>query len=221
MNVDDFNEVPTDFSVKDRLDQIFERQHELMQKYIPIEVSNGLCHTTDCPVDIHSRFGQARLKDFFWRCTEELTEAAEAQLVHRHLTSHAREELADALHFLVEACLLAGITPQKLCHKVATTDDALIEICRFMGTNLAIGRSFEEMCWSVTYDLGCASNCLKNRPWKKDQKLVDVDRFETYLKHAFHQMILLFVYVGMTPDEIFAMYFRKSEVNKFRQRSNY
>ena len=219
MNVDDINEVPVDFSERDRLEQIFDRQHSLMEKYIPIEVRNGLCDTPDCPVDLHDRFGQARLKNFFWRCTEELTEACEAALIHEEIPSHTKEELADALHFLVEACLLADLTGDKLFFGLES--DALVELHDIQQHALKPGATLDGLCFDVIYYLGCASNCLKNRPWKQNHQLVDTQKFYSYLREAFFRMIRVFAFVGMDADHIFNMYYRKSEVNKFRQRSNY
>lgn len=219
MNVDDINEVPLDFSQRDRLQQIFDRQHSLMTKYIPIEVRNGLCDTTDCPVDLHDRFGQARLKDFFWRCTEELTEAVEASIVHDTIPAHTKEELADALHFLVEACLLADLTGRRLYD--SDDGDTLVAIWKNQEYELTDRDSLVTLCWDVIYFLGCASNCLKNRPWKQNHQLVDTDKFYAYLREAFFRMIRVFAFVGMDADHIFNMYYRKSEVNKFRQGSNY
>lgn len=219
MNVDDINEVPVDFSKRDRLGQIFDRQHSLMEKYIPIEVRNGLCLTQSCPVDLHDRFGQARLKDFFWRCTEELTEACEAAIIHNDIPSHTKEELADALHFLVEACLLADLTGDRLFFGLEP--DALVELHEIQQNALHPNSTIDSLCFDVIYYLGCASNCLKNRPWKQNHQLVDTDKFYAYLREAFFRMIRVFAFVGMDADHIFNMYYRKSEVNKFRQRSNY
>ena len=61
----------------DRLVAIFNRQKELMEKYHHIELNIGLMQTEDCPVNLHDKRGQARLKDFAWRATEEVAEAME------------------------------------------------------------------------------------------------------------------------------------------------
>jgi hypothetical protein len=61
----------------DRLISIFDRQKELMTKYHDIEKNIGLMQTEDCPVNLHDKRGQARLKDFAWRTTEEIAEAME------------------------------------------------------------------------------------------------------------------------------------------------
>jgi len=218
MNVDDISGdvIPTNFSEQDRLDLIFARQHSLMEKYIPIEVKNGLCHTQDCPVDIHDRHGQARLKDFFWRATEELTEACEAYRIHPELKNHVLEELADALHFIVEAHLLAGITSDQIIDVDPDEEDKLVVLC-----NWAEGDDLEPGCFEVIYLIGCASNCLKQRPWKQTHQLVDVPRFFSHMKGTIPALISVFVHMGLDADQIFRMYWKKSEVNKFRQRSNY
>lgn len=215
MNVDDIksNVIPTDFNEYDRLDLIFQRQHALMEKYLLIEIRNDLCHTQDCPVDLNDKFGQARLKDFFWRITEELGEACEANRIHPELKNHVLEELADALHFLVEMYLLAGVKPSHWGGESCRLETMVQASCD--GVDLETG------CFEITYYLGVASNCLKNRPWKQNHQLTDTLKFMMNLRMCLPLLIDVFVSQGLNADEIFRMYWKKSEVNKFRQRSNY
>jgi len=124
----------------DMLKLIFQRQKELMEKYHPIEKSNGLLITEDCPVDLDDKKGQQRIKDFAWRVTEELGEAM---------------------------------------------------------------------------------NCLKNKPWKQTHMETDKEHFNEEIADAFHFFIELCILIGWDAEDLFNYYFRKSEVNKFRQRSNY
>lgn len=218
MNVDDISGdvIPTDFSEHDRLDLIFHRQHALSQKYVGIEVANGLRHTADMPVDIDDRHGQAQLKDFFWRVTEELTEAAQALVEHPDNLSHVLEELADALHFLVEAFLLAGLSAQDTVPGELVPGDKLeFLVMNEKPTTLSAGIG------NVIHCLGCASNCLKQRPWKNTHQLTDTDKFRHWLIGAMHEMVPLFTLFGLNAQSIFEIYWRKSEVNRFRQRSNY
>lgn len=223
MNIEDISsdQIPTDFSKLDRLDLIFARQHSLVSKYLPIEEKNGLLHTHDCPVNLDDRFGQARLKDFFWRVTEELTEAVDAARVHEHIPNHTYEEVADALHFLVEACILSGLTSKDF--DLGHTGDkleALVSVARGHQV-LQPPIKLELLVYEVIHDIGCASNCLKQRPWKLTHQLTDKAKYYPLLKDSLYSLIEVFVSFGFTADQIFAMYWRKSEVNNFRIRSNY
>lgn len=224
MNVDNIsdNVIPDDFSALDRLDWIFKRQHQLSEKYMPIEKKNGLRHTMECPVTLDDRYGQAQLKDMFWRVTEELTEAVDAQRIHAHLENHCREELADALHFLTEALILAGVGSRRLIREIYGDEppdgdklDAL-----FPDQSL-VGMRLERYVYEVIHQIGCASNCLKQRPWKCTHQLVDAPKFRSHLVKSYPALMCCFQLVGMSSEGVFRMYFRKSEVNKFRIRSNY
>jgi len=137
MNV---NDAEREQVVGDKLDAIFNRQRELMEKYEEIERANGLLQTADVPVEINSHLGQARLKDFAWRVTEEIGEAM---------------------------------------------------------------------------------NCLKNKPWKQTQMETDVTHYEEEIVDAFHFFVELCILSGFDADRLTEMYLRKSQVNQFRQRSNY
>lgn len=225
MNVKDFGtvELPTG----DRLDAIFERQRSLMEKYEHIEAQNGLLETPDVPVNVQDRRGQARLKNFAWRMTEELTEATEAAELHPDDPTHALEELADALHFLVELEILAGVEPAEIVRDclirngASPTGDSLEQL--FAATPAVIPSSLPDGRWvyNVVEAVGIAMNLLKLKPWKTSHILTDVKRFRERLCYAFEQFVLLSKSVGMTSQDVFEMYFKKSEVNKFRQRSAY
>lgn len=218
MNVLDIdpNVIPDDFSKMDRLGWIFARQHELARKYIPIETANGLCLTNSIPVNIDDRYGQARLKDFFWRITEELTEAVDATVEHGHIPIHTIEELADALHFLVEAYILSGFSATDwgpFCEGQCRLQKILI--------NARVPKSLIHGAYGVIHYVGCASNCLKQRPWKQTHQLTDQEKFRKYLGFAFSHLMSCFLLAGCNHEDIFAIYWKKSEVNRFRQRSNY
>ena len=68
----------------DLLQAIFNRQKSLMGKYHDIELKSGLLQTEDCPVNLDDKRGQARIKDFSWRVTEELGEALDAKANKDH-----------------------------------------------------------------------------------------------------------------------------------------
>lgn len=216
---------------QDRLLLIFERQTELMEKYHAIEEKNGLLQTKDVPVNLHDAKGQARLKDFAWRVTEELGEALEALQKHKDIRDHFDEEVADALHFLVEFTILAGISPKEIVGDYTTSVD-LLESLYYQGIR-RLSRFKEDYpkvrtypsltFWTGRIIEGLAKTCntLKNKPWKQSQMLTDVNQFKTCLKETWLNFIELCVVAEIDSDKLFKLYFRKSEVNKFRQRSNY
>ena len=199
MNINDVAS-PEDYP-EDLIGAIFARQRELMKKYHHIESKNGLLQTPDVPVDLHDRFGQARIKDMAWRMTEEFTEATDAR-EHRE---HYLEELIDALHFLVELMILGDYQPEESLHD--WFDD------------------FQEAGPTTPYDvierIGCACNTLKQKPWKSSHMLTDVDKFRSHLVEAWAAFVRLMITEGLTPEDVYDLYFRKSSVNAFRIRTNY
>jgi len=74
--------------------------------------------------------------------------------------------------------------------------------------------------WTII-ELGEAVDCLKNKPWKQSMVETDVDHFREEVADALHFFIEGCILAGITASDLFSSYMRKSEVNKFRQRSKY
>lgn len=210
MNIHDveWNECPNN-----PLEDIFERQCELMAQYCIIEKENGLRYVTDYPVNVHDRFGQATLKDFAWRTTEELAEAIEAYELGDF--DHFQEELADALHFLVEFCIYAGVDP-KMILRGATLQERMDELTKHENYRGVSGQAFQ-----VVIGLGLACNCLKNKPWKQSHVKTDLIKFQGLTTASFNAFLVLAKRAMMDAEKLYNFYFRKNKVNQFRQRSNY
>jgi dimeric dUTPase (all-alpha-NTP-PPase superfamily) len=210
-NVEDFKctEYPEDL-----LNAIFEHQHNLAVKYIPIEQSNGLCLYDQIPADIDNAKAQARIKDMSWRAVEEVAEAYEAY--ENGEDTHFLEELADALHFLIEKYLLCGFRPKRTLEEYFDSLDA--QLARDEEKHNPTIAYVGEFC--VACGLTC--NCLKNKPWKQSQILTDKAKFERLLEAEFGQFIILCSRAGFSDAKsLYNMYNRKNQVNQFRQRSNY
>ena len=220
MNVNDFQNpevVPTNI-----LAAIFKRQAELMDKYHHIEAESGLMQTMDCPVNVHSKNGQARLKDFSWRVTEELMEALEAW--RDNDKDHFEEELVDALHFLVEQHILAGISPDDYIARWNTASTPLSHLYHVLpntATMLPPTDAIPVLMVEVIEQMGLAMNCLKNKPWKQTHMLTDVEKFKSHMILAMHRYITLVREAGLSPVDLYNLYFRKSKVNSFRVSSSY
>lgn len=218
----------------DKLKAIFKRQSELMSKYHDIELRSGLLQTEDCPVNLDDKRGQARLKDFAWRVTEEVGEALDS--LHSGDKDHYYEELIDGLHFLTEMSILAGTSPEEIFkivfeREVKSDEDILevfvtranLEQARFVdssGPCLPCPSDIAFKVMNLVESLGMTCNCLKNKPWKQSNMVTDRNAFYQNLGITWKVYIAL-LSLELSAEEIVDVYLRKSQVNKFRQRSNY
>ena len=198
---------------KESLRAIFDRQKELMEKYHDIEFKSGLMQTEDCPVNLDDKRGQARIKDFAWRITEEVGEAldaitnesGESALLHFH------EELVDGLHFLTEMTILTGYDLPEY-----TTLKDLIEEGSYRDCY-----TLNDLVSDHVMYLGMMCNCLKNKPWKQSMMKTNKENFYKHLKLVWSNYVAILTSQDLTEEEITDLYLRKSQVNQFRQRSNY
>ena len=198
---------------KESLKAIFERQKELMVKYHDIEFKSGLMQTEDCPVNLDDKRGQARIKDFSERITEEIGEAldairnesGESALLHFH------EELIDGLHFLTEMTILTGYD--------ITKDYTLSDLIN-LGT-VRSSYTLNDLVSDHVMYLGMMCNCLKNKAWKQTMMKTNKENFYKHLKLVWSNYIAILTSQDLTEEEITDIYLRKSQVNQFRQRSNY
>jgi len=203
MNSVDVQEVPV---VDNHLRSIFKRQKELMEQYKGIE---GL---PPWPFDIDDPINQVWIKDFLWRVTEELAEAAEAfQLADG---GDPVEELADALHFVVELFILAGLELPHL-----TLGEAICVAEGIMEEHQ--DGTLETAIYQTVISCGLAGNTLKNKKWKKTLRPTDKDKFGDKMWEMFNHLITAFTSLGCNADDIHQAYFSKSETNKNRIRTNY
>jgi len=180
-------------------------QKFLMEKpggYDEIESKIGLKQTEDVPVNIESKEGQARLKDFCWRTTEELMEAKESYDRGDDM-EHTLEEVVDALHFFVELCILS---------KWETFPNNSITPTQEVN---------EHLFYAPVYPLGIAANLLKNKAWKQTFVETDVNRYNDYLADASQQLLGIFGYFDQSLRDVYNIYYRKNRVNIWRQDRNY
>lgn len=79
----------------------------------------------------------------------------------------------------------------------------------------------ERYLWRITHWYQMSRNTLKNKPWKQTHMLTDKERYRIFLIRANEYLFGFFWFVGMTPDSIFHIYYKKNLVNQFRIRSKY
>jgi len=201
------------------LQAIFEKQWKLAEKYKDIEGMEDLLSEKRLKTNLDTQFGQIWLKDFCWRVTEELAESIEPVYMHEELTDEMRqhyiEELADALHFFVELCIIAGYSENDFKNIEDITTEVITEIENENADQLAANH------WSVVYYLGLFANCLKQKKWKQTHQLTDRKKAFSNLNKAYEALIMAMKFAGCTDEDIYSFYFKKNAVNQFRQRSNY
>lgn len=218
----------------DMLVQIFNQQRSHMEKYAEIEDSNGLLQTPDIPVNLQDRFGQARLKDFAWRITEEMGEALEEVYNGGTLEAY-HEEMSDVLHFLTEFTILAGLEPKDLITLDAIDDYLFLFIYDYLfllyaqaEQNIPESRGREFNYSDITFltglfvqKLAMTSNLLKNKPWKQSERPTDPETFKERLIGVWETFISICMVINVGPEKLHQLYFRKSDINKKRQETGY
>lgn len=223
MNIDDVAKDSIVIPQGSLFDAMFKHQHGLAIRYEPIERRNGFWHPGTTLPHIDDAKLQHFLKDMFWRTTEELAEAYECldsidsewrSAWDEHAdVRHFFEELADSLHFLIEATVYSQIS-------FASIDPLWVDAQRTQAT--VRGHSLvPSHMQSIIMRMGLAANCLKNKPWKETQMPTDVGLFRKKLIEAWEPMCQMWSDLGCTLDEVYVLYMRKNAVNLFRQRTKY
>lgn len=202
----------------DRLKEIFQRQHELADRFNEIERSNDFI-VPRMPVDLRSYRGQARIREMAWRVTEEVGEVVEAiqiaQLRDGRSYNDVWTEMVDVLHFLVEFYLVAGITPEEL---VPHPDSDLLS-ASFLSRDAAEGLSGFALVTSIPILLAEATHGLKNRPWKNSWRETDISEFKLKAIRVFNRFTLTASALGMSANSLYWGYFKKAETNAERIQS--
>lgn len=209
MNIYDFPSEFTEEHLPKMFEYIFNRQKELMIEYRDIESKNGFHYPESLKIDLNDRFDQNLLKNMAWRVVEEIGESLESFYNVNDDKIHAKEELADGLHFLTELLILSGFN-----------NNDLEKIGGMLDIDWAEWAPLENLVTSFVTDLGTSMNCLKLKPWKQTHVKTDVTTYKIKILRTYSTYIRLMLKL-MTPLEILNIYFSKSDVNKFRQKSNY
>jgi len=117
--------------MKDMLEDIFERQTSFIEE---LRIDDKL---PEYPVDLTTKPGQRLIKETVFNMIEELAEASFTLKNRMHRSTdvrvldiaHYKEELGDALAYLIEVCILSGFSPQEIheeyCRKNKVVSDRL------------------------------------------------------------------------------------------------
>lgn len=179
------------------LHKIFEFQKDLIAKIRPVEQSLGYT-PPQFPLDFAQRTDQDWFRMTSWYLVEEITEAMAA-------TSEAyAEELADALHFAVELCILAGVVPDQMTVKFQLD----------MFESDPVHHTLPDVIRSI----GLANQQLKHKPWKRNPQVPKVEQCQAYTADALFQLINHAMFNGI---DIYAEYFKKHAENENRVATGY
>jgi len=95
-------------------------------------------------------------------------------------------------------------------------DEVPVPVNSYLGQH-----QIKEQIFRTIIELAEAADCMKNKPWKQTMMETDVTHMKEEMADAFHFFIQTCILMGIDAEELYNLYFKKSEVNKFRQRSQY
>ena len=87
--------------------------------------------------------------------------------------------------------------------------------------NHLIQEYIKSQFYRISAELFEASECLKNKLWKQSEVVTDFDHLCEELADALHFYIELCIDLGIDANKLFELYFKKQEVNKWRQSTKY
>ena len=91
-----------------------------------------------------------------------------------------------------------------------------------MDVNCCLNQEYlKSLFYRIVTELVEASECLKSKPWKQSEVLVDKDHLFEELSDCFHFFLELCICLEITSEKLFQLYFKKHEVNSWRIETNY
>ena len=206
MNVTDFKDNKEYIKYMDKgiIPGIFGLQDTLIDAYVKIEGENDPQNPYNIHrhLDINNTRDQLIIKILSQRVIEELAEMSMAG----HNIEHVKEEFVDALIFATEMMILLGVDGTNYDEEAIFEDN--------------YNMSFDQRVCVYEY-LTAATNCLKNKTWKKDHVLVDQKAFWRRIHKFYIALLQLGESIMGSRIEVFRYFYGKWATNKFRQVSNY
>ncbi len=226
MNINDVSKIPQSSNY---LKDIFKRQWELIDKYHDIEhqilgIEKLNIHPKE-PINLSDPIFQYKVKGHIQRVLEEIAESYEVVQEERYGSGishfeHQVEESVDALHFLTETMIMVHIEDDKL----PSLDEYFNTYNTFeynILSNFEKEYQVDFMYNQLFYHVSIPMNIFKNKVWKRTQMRTDEIKFQHCMKEAYKYLIYIFYFLGLKPVDIYEIYFKKSEVNRFRIRTQY
>jgi hypothetical protein len=197
-----------------KLDDIFERQKEYMKTLVPTYIHNGFSIHTQWPWDINDRHAQEELRLLGWRYVEEIIEALtiwEMGVLGGAQRKDYEEEVADALHFFVELCLVTGLGPRDI-----TRDGTLDGFFDYVGDTARSHETSGHPFLDCIRSMADAVHTLRQRPWRIDNRPTLKETWALRMYGAFRCFTELCYHTKIRSDDLYNAYFKKSKINEQR-----
>ena len=213
-------------------------QKQLAIKYELTEKNNGFMVVDPSSWgNIDDSYVQARIKALYGYACEEFAEALQEldflqtndvsplDLYNQLRGKSFRVELIDALHFIIELMLVADCSPTFIqqshaffsVHDVSNSIDDEVGEYRIMDGSPSHYIQIRVKISQVIQRLGMVCHTLKNKPWKTTVTPTSIEELSQSIREAWSNIAELFVYVGLTIEDIFNLYCGKNEINRERQ----
>jgi hypothetical protein len=144
------------------------------------------------------------------RCIEELTEATEAI----NDKDHFMEEVTDAINFFLSSYCMLDVN-----------FDEFMDLDELLKDNINPDFITYEDCayyfYLIIQDIGNLCNLLKNRPWAQSNYLVSMVDFNNRLHDLWDTFWKVIWWLGLSSKQVFELFERKYEVNKWRIKTGY
>lgn len=205
----------------DRLAHIFERQMAYLEALKPIYAENGFpLHSSlyTWPLNFNGKHEQEEFRLLAWRFTEEMIEAKESYEDGIPSPGY-HEEMADALHFLVELCLATGVTYSALvCGIEGPTfepdDDQ--DSLDFVFKRVKRDPMYSGVWLGPIRSLALAMMNLRQRPWRRDNREGNRPQFVLMMQATFYCFVNRCINTGITAQELYNAFFAKAKINDAR-----
>ena len=182
------------------------------KQFIEYEKLEGINNWKEYDFSIDCSQDQMKFKDMLQiRCIEELTEATHAMDNQEHFF----EEITDAVNFFLSAYCMLGVDFKDF----ENVEYILSQYCP--RKHLPDYNDCAKYFYYIVDDIGNLCNLLKNRPWAQSNYLVSMYDFNERLKTLWSTFWNVIGWLGITKEQLFEMFERKYEVNKFRIKTGY
>lgn len=199
----------TEIKVKNLIKSFEDLYKYAKKQFIEYEKIEGIDNWKEYSFSIDCSQDQLKFKDMLQiRCIEELTEATHALDNEEHFY----EEVTDSLNFFLSAYIMLDVDFNKL-----ENPENILTGHRCVWSHSQIKLLF----YNIVDDIGDLCNLLKNRPWSQSNYLVSMYDFDIRLNKLWKTYWSVLSDLGLDKEDIFNMFEKKYQVNKWRIKTGY